>query len=142
MATTETSRNQAQEKTLDALYGALTYLDMKEPVDVESLVSGVYDLPYPECDAFTKAILIASLKNINTIIPAYNANMRKWTFDRLNRVEQALLLMAYSQYFYVEPTVDKAAVINVAVNLAKKYLEAADYKFVNAILDKVLARAQ
>jgi len=134
------TRNQAQEKTLLALYGALTYLDMKEEVDVESLVSGIYDLPYADCPYFTKAILIAALKSLNGEIEAYNARMNKWTFDRLNRVEQALLLLSYSQYFYVEQDVDKAAVINVAVLLAKKYLEATDYKFVNAILDKVLTR--
>ena len=140
MRNEETSRNQAQEKTLDALYAALTYLDMKEPVDVESIVSGVYDLPYAECDSFTKAIVISALKNLNPIIAVYNAHMNKWTFDRLNRVEQALLLQAYCQYFYVDVSVDKAAVINGAVNLAKKFLEAKDYKFVNAILDKVLTR--
>jgi N utilization substance protein B len=136
----ETTRNQAQEKTLDVLYAALTYLDMKEPLDVESLVSGVYDRPYAECDPFTKAVLIAALKNLNPIIAVYNAHMNKWTFDRLNRVEQAILIQAYSQYFYVDKDVDKAALINVAVNLAKKYLEEKDYKFVNAILDKVLNR--
>jgi transcription termination factor NusB len=31
-------------------------------------------------------------------------------------------------------------VIDVAVKLAKTYLDAKDYKFVNAILDKVLTR--
>ena len=66
--------------------------------------------------------------------------MNKWTFERLNRVEQALLLLSYSHYFYVEPAVDKGVVIDVAVKLAKTYLDASDYKFVNAILDKVLTR--
>jgi len=134
------TRNQAQEKTLLALYGALTYLDMKQEVDVESLVSGIYDSAYPDCPYFTKAVLISALKNLNSEIEAFNAKMNKWTFDRLNRVEQALLLLSYSQYFYVETDVEKAAVINVAIVLAKKYLEATDYKFVNAILDKVLTR--
>jgi hypothetical protein len=39
MTNEETSRNQAQEKTLAALYGALTYLDMKSELDVEGLIS-------------------------------------------------------------------------------------------------------
>jgi Transcription termination factor len=140
MTNEELSRNQAQEKTLAALYGGLTYLDMKSEIDVEGLVSGIYSLPYAECPSFTKAILISALKNLNDIIPVYNAHMNKWTFDRLNRVEQAILLLSYTQYFYVEKDVDKAALINVAVILAKKYLDAQDYKFVNAILDKVLVR--
>ena len=34
--------------------------------------------------------------------------------------------------------IEKSALINVAVTLAKKYLDEKDYKFINAVLDKVL----
>ena len=40
----------------------------------------------------------------------------------------------------VEPEVEKAVVINIAIKLSKAYLGDNDYKFVNAILDKVLVR--
>ena len=33
---------------------------------------------------------------------------------------------------------DKSIIINIAVKLAKKFLDKDDYKFVNGILDKVL----
>lgn len=128
------------EQSLACVYAALTYIDMKSEVDVEALVSGVSALPYAEADPFVKGELIYSLKNLNPLIALLNAHMRKWTFERLNRVEQALLLISCSRYFYVEPSIDKAIVIDSAVSLAHKYLEAGDYKFVNAILDKVLVR--
>ena len=64
--------------------------------------------------------------------------MRKWTFDRLNRVEQAILIMSFAHYYYVEPEVDKKVVIDIAIKLSKTYLAPTDYKFVNAILDNVL----
>jgi hypothetical protein len=64
---------------------------MKEPVDVESIVSGVYDPPMPNA-IFHQSDRDFGLKNLNPIIAVYNAHMNKWTFDRLNRVEQALLL--------------------------------------------------
>ena len=45
--------------------------------------------------------------------------------------------MSYAHYYYVE-NVDKKVVIDVAVSLAKKYIEEKQAKFINAILDKVL----
>jgi|LAHS01.1.fsa_nt_gb N utilization substance protein B len=138
--TKELTRNQLQEKSLFALYAILTYADMKEEVAVEDLVSGISGTAYADADPYLKKIVIASLKHLDEIIAVLNAHMNKWTFERLNRVEQALLLLSYSHYFYVEPTVDKGVVIDVAVKLAKTYLDASDYKFVNAILDKVLTR--
>ena len=90
------------------------------------------------------------IKKYDEIIKTFNANMRKWTFDRLNRVEQAILMLAYVHFYYVEPDVDKSVVIDVAIKLAKSYLdmgfdkvknkEKGDYQFVNAILDKTLVR--
>ena len=50
------------------------------------------------------------------IIPDFNAHMNKWTFDRLNRVEQAILLLGYIHYFHIEE-VDKGVVIDIAVRL-------------------------
>ena len=69
-----------------------------------------------------------------------NDHMNHWTFDRLNRVEQAILLLSCVHYLYVEPEVEKAVVINIAIKLSKAFLGDNDYKFVNAILDKVLVR--
>jgi transcription termination factor NusB len=133
------SRNKLQKTALTAIYDVLTYIDMKEDVDVESIVSGLSDRPYAQCDYFLKAAVVNAIKHLDEATQEFNARMNKWTFDRINRVEQALLLLSYVHYYYVEPTVDKGVVIDIAVRLAKTYLEPKDYKFVNAILDKVLA---
>ena len=45
--------------------------------------------------------------------------------------------MSYAHFYYVEK-VDKKVVINTAVDLAKKYVEEKQAKFINAILDGVL----
>ena len=38
----------------------------------------------------------------------------------------------------IQKGADKKVIINEAVNFAKKYADNLDYKFVNAVLDKVL----
>jgi transcription antitermination protein NusB len=134
------TRNKAQEQAVVSVYDVLTYLDMKEPVDVQMIVSGVTGVSYEDSDFFVKAVVVSAIKHYGEIVALFNAHMDKWTFDRLNRLEQAILLSAYSEYNYLEEKIDKAVVINVAVDLAKKFLDAKDYKFVNAILDKVLVK--
>jgi len=50
---------------------------------------------------------------------------------------QSIMLLSYAHYYHIKD-VDKGVVIDVAINLAKKYLGANDYKFVNGILENTL----
>lgn len=135
------SRNGMQKVAFVAIYDALTYRDMGLDIDVQDIVSSLLETPYEDCDYFVKASLVMALKHLDEAIAAFNAKMRGWTFDRRNRVEQAILLLAYVHYFYVEPEVDKAVVINIALAQAHEYLGEKEYRFVNAILDNVLVHA-
>ena len=134
------SRNAMQKVALWAVYDALTYRDMGLDIDVQHIVSSLCDQPYEECDYFVKAALVMALRHYEEAVAAFTAKMRGWTFDRLNRVEQAILLLAYSHFYFVEPEVEKGVVIDIAIKQAKTYLDEKDYKFVNAILDNVLKR--
>lgn len=132
------TRGQEEEVALSAVYDFLTYLSMGEEIDVEGIVSGLCEAPYEECSYFVKSMLLNAVKHYGEIVETYRPHLRKWEFSRLNRLEQALLIYAYCHYFYWDEKTDKGVVIDVAVRLSKKYLEPSDYKFVNAILDKVL----
>ena len=134
------TRNSLQDVAMHAIYDALTYRSMGLDIDVQAIVSALCEQPYEECDYFVKASLVLTLRHLDEAIAAFNAKMRGWTFDRRNRVEQAILLLAYVHFYYVEPDVDKGIVIDVAVKQAKRYLDPKDYKFVNAILDNLLER--
>lgn len=59
----------------------------------------------------------------------------KWQFDRLGKMEQAILLISYIQI--KDELAPKKIVINEAVNLAKTYGEDDSYKFINGVLDKI-----
>jgi N utilization substance protein B len=142
MPTKEVSRNQLQEQSMSALYAVLTYRDMKENIDVEGIISGISELPYSEAPIYTKEIVIEAIKHMDEEVKLLNSHMNKWTFDRLNRVEQAILLLSLTHFFYLDDKVDKKVVINVAVVLAHSFLSGTDYKFVNAILDKVLVHGE
>lgn len=130
------SRNQEHELVMICIYDALIYSEMDEVFSLEDIMEGVYMTTYDEIPYFSKEIVIKSLKDVNEIKAVFQANMPKWRFDRLNALERAILLMSYTNA-KVEQT-EKRVVIDVAVRLAKKYLDKDDYKFVNAILDKII----
>ena len=136
----ELSRNKEQEKILGILYQALVLIDLKQELDVKQLLMDAYDCDFEDVPLFSQQILVYSLKNLDKITKAFQTNMINWTFNRINKLEQALLILSYSHFYYVKD-VDKKVVIDVAVKLAKKYLDSTDYKFVNAILDKTLQNA-
>ena len=130
------SRNQEHELIMTCIYDALLYADMDQEFSVEEIMTSVFEVDYDEISFFVKEIVIKSLAHINEIKNIFQEKMPKWKFDRLNLVEQAILIMSHTHK--QTQNVDKSIVINVAVKLAKKYLEKDDYKFVNGILDKVL----
>lgn len=132
----ELTRNKEQELIMISIYDALTFFNMGEEFSLEDNMEGIYGMTYDEIPFFSREIVIKTLAHINEIKQVFQAKMPKWSFDRLNVVEQAILLMSYTHS--KEEKDDKRIVIDVAINLAKKYLDAEDYKFVNAILDNVL----
>ena len=130
------SRNEEHELIMTCIYDALLYSNMGKEFSVEEIMCSVFSVEYDEISLFAKEMVIKSLSHINEIKQIYQARMPKWSFDRLNLVEQAILLMSFT-HKQIENS-DKSIIINVAVKLSKKFLDKDDYKFVNGILDKVL----
>ena len=130
------SRNQEQEKVMLAIYQYLFYQRMNQE-DLIHILEDVFDLPYDEISIFAKEVAVKTLLHQEELDKDISDHLVKWTLDRLNIVSHAILLLAMGEYRYTEET-NKAEIINIAVELAKKYLDDKEYKFINAILDKVL----
>lgn len=134
----KTSRNANQEKAMIIIYDALTYEDMNIDYDIKEIIGDVLGDSYENSDFYVREVVVKALLHEKEIISEIEPKLNKWKFNRLNRLAQAILLLSYAHYKYVEG-VDKAIVIDIAVHLAKKYLDDGDYKFINAVLDNVLA---
>lgn len=130
------SRNKEHELVMTSIYDALTYVHGGEEFSLEEIMEAVFEMPYDEIPLFSKTLIVKTLAHINEIKPIFQEKMPKWNFDRLNLIEQAILLMSYAHSTYEKG--DKRVIIDVAVRLAKKYLDKDDYKFVNGILDNLL----
>lgn len=136
----EMSRNQQHYIIMTVIYDELNdYLigGGKTFRDARDLTSELCEVPYEEVSPFIKQVIAETLNNYGAIVNAFGPYLRNWKWDRLPLLTQAVLLMSYAHFYYVENT-DKKVVINIAVDLAKKYIDPKQASFINAILDKVL----
>lgn len=105
--------------------------------DASILISELCETDFEHCADYIKNVVAYSLNKYGEIKEAYSAYLKDWKWERLPLLTQAILLMSYVHFYYVEKA-DKRVVINIAVDLAKKYVDEKQPKFINAILDKVL----
>ena len=131
------SRNKEHELIMVCIYDALTHISLGDEFSIEETMESIFEIPFEDISLFAKQVVVKSLSHIDEITSVFQEKMPKWKFSRLNRLEQAILLMSYS-HAQLEGKDSKRVIIDVAVRLSKKYLDESDYKFVNAILDNVL----
>lgn len=60
----------------------------------------------------------------------------KWNFERLNYVDQAILILSYIEYKLTKN--DKSVIIDQAIITAKNYSGEDNYKYINAILNNII----
>ena len=78
------------------------------------------------------------LDNKETIDQEIELVSNKWKVDRMDKVDKAILRLAYYEIKMDEEIPDKVAV-NEAVELSKKYSSDASPKFINGILSNFVA---
>ena len=131
------SRNQYQEKLMFIIYQMLFFTKMQQEFDIQELMCDTLECEYEDIPVFVKEVSVKCAVNFEEIYKLINANCTTWKIDRINIVVISILMLGITEYKYVAE-VDKAIVIDVCVKLTKKYAGEKDYRFVNAVLDKIL----
>ena len=103
----------------------------------DELISETAEIPYEEVSPYVKNMIAQSLNHYGEIISAFQPFLKNWKWERLPLLTQSILIMSYTHFYFIEK-VEKRIVIDIAVNLAKKYIDEKQGKFINAILDGVL----
>jgi N utilization substance protein B len=87
---------------------------------------------------FCESLIDIVLKNKESYIKLIEKYLKRgWTFNRLSKMEQAILLVATAEILDTET--DERVVINEAVINAKSFCDEGSYKFINGILHKVVS---
>lgn len=130
----EISRNKKHELIMQCIYSKLSFNDIEYNVDINTISKNIFK---KNLDKFSKNIILKVIDHFDEITLAIEKKLINWKFNRISNITKAILFMSYAHYKYVEK-IDKAIIINIAIKLAKKYLDTNDYKFINGILDKIL----
>ena len=133
----EASRNQQHFIIMTAIYNELTDFTFGEGKMVRNAVemlSSLCECEENEIDKYVLDTVMVSLQRYGEIKLAFSPYLKNWKWERLPLLTQSILLMSYTHYKFIEK-VDKKIIINIAVDLAKKYIDDKQAKFINAILD-------
>ncbi len=129
------NRRMARECALQSLYYADSAKDARE-ADVTRYASD-FKKELGDCFPFCQDLVTGTtehLKEIDKIVSAYAKN---WTVARMSAVDRSILRMAtYEMVFSPEKT-PVPAIIDEAIELAKKYSTENSSKFINGLLDQL-----
>jgi transcription antitermination protein NusB len=89
-----------------------------------------------ESKAFTKLLVAGTIENIQAIDAAIAAHLSHWPFERLKKVDLAILRMgAYCLLFQKE--IPAQITIDEGIEIAKEYGSDDSFKFINGVLDGI-----
>ena len=125
------NRHQSRLKLIFALYKSLL---------LNKNIKQVFITEYEEepellNDEYINTILDDLNNNLDTYIKEIEPKLVKWSFDRLDFLDQAILIASTSE---IKTGINKkSVVIDEAVIIAKEYLDENKYKYINGVLDKL-----
>lgn len=136
------SRNKEHHLIMTVIYQELNDFrngDGKDFRDARELLCLASGLSYDQISDYVKNTVVISLQKYGFIVDKIAPHLVNWKWERLPLLTQAILIMSYTHFHFVED-VDIKVVINVAVELAKTYIDEKQGRFINAILQKVLVK--
>lgn len=134
---TISSRNKAHSSILFIIYDVLLFDKFDVPYEIKEIIENIVGGNYDEVDPFIKECVIKTLLHEEDIKSLISPHLIKWRYERLPLLTRAIFLSSVAKVKYLS-NFSKEVVIDNAVKLAKRYLNPNDYRFINAILDKVL----
>lgn len=125
------NRSELREIIMKIIYQTLILKESNLETDVEALIHEQLEIE----NEFVNDSVYGILKYYSEIETIVNSTMKEWEMRRLNKVDQAILLLGSYELLYTEtPSV---VAINEAVELSKRYSDEKITKMINAVLDSI-----
>jgi len=86
--------------------------------------------------AFPKLIIAGTIEHADEIDSHIKQHLTNWDFDRLNRVDLAILRMSVYSLLY-QSDVHPSIVIDEAIDISKEFGSDESFRFINAVLDNI-----
>ena len=125
----------ARECALQCLY----YADSAKLLDGEKVApyAADFEKELGENFPFCKDLVDGTTKNISQIDLLVSKYAKNWTLSRMSVVDRSILRMAAYELVFSQERTPIPAVIDEAIELAKKYSTDNSGKFINGLLDQL-----
>ena len=125
------NRSELREVIMKVIYQVNLLDEAKLDYDLSELIKEQIEVQ----NDFVNTCVDGIIEHKKEIYELSNKYLNKWTMDRLNKVDQAILSLGAYELLYTEtPSV---VAINEAIELSKKYSDEAVTKMINGVLDKI-----
>lgn len=125
------NRSELREVIMKVIYQVNILEEAKLEYDLSELIKEQIEVQNDFVNTSVDGI-IEHKKEIYKLADKY---LSKWTMDRLNKVDQAILALGIYELMYTDtPSV---VAINEAIELSKTYSDEAVTKMINGVLDKI-----
>ena len=128
-------RRLARETALQALY----FLDVSTQFTPQQAFEAVRqdkEEPDEKSDDFIRSLVLGTAEHREELDARIQAAASNWAINRMSAVDRSLLRMAAYEFLH-QPDTPIGAVIDEAIEIAKKYSTPESPAFVNGILDKI-----
>ena len=129
------SRRLARECALQSLYYADSLKSLGDAT--VSNYTAAFQKDLGDVFDFCQELVTGTEKNLPKIDKMVSSYARNWTLARMSAVDRAILRMATYEMIFSPQKTPVAAVIDEAIELAKKYSTENSSKFINGLLDQL-----
>lgn len=129
------TRRLAREYALQTLYYSDTGKFSKE--DSTMFINSFYENFDEDTFAFCKDLAQGTIANMEKIDEILSSRAKNWSVERMSAVDRAILRMATYELVFSADNAPIPAIIDEAIELAKKYSTENSGKFINGLLDQI-----
>jgi len=91
-------------------------------------------MPGEDVRSFATLMIRGTVENVESVDESIRRHLKNWSFERLNRVDLAILRTAAYALLY-QRDIPPSVTIDEAVEIAKRFGSPESYRFVNGVLD-------
>lgn len=125
------NRSELREIIMKVLYQIFILKESNIEFNIADLIKEQLEVE----NEFVMTAIHTILENQSEIYELANHYLESWPMDRLNKVDQAILVLGVYELKYTETP--PVVAINEAVELSKKYSDEKVTKMINAVLDEI-----
>ena len=131
------SRRKARILAFQALYSFdVGKMNSEQLVSLSWVESKSLEKLSESSNLYARLLIAGTLENLEEIDENISKNLTNWDFERLNRVDLAILRISAYALLY-QKDLHPSIVIDEAVQIAKEFGSDDSFKFINAVLDNI-----